>query len=47
MAADVAMPQGLVRMMSKLPKLPVVPDVARKVDAVLPKFLPKMSQVIR
>jgi hypothetical protein len=46
MAADVSMPQGLVRMMGKLPKLPVISNAARKVDAVLPKFMPRMSQII-
>lgn len=46
MAAAVSMPMGLVRMMQKLPVLPVIPNVARTVEGYLPKFLPAISQVI-
>lgn len=46
MAAGVSMPMGLVRMMQKLPVLPVVPDVAKGIEGVLPKFFPAISQMI-
>jgi hypothetical protein len=46
MAAQVVMPQGLVRMMTKLPAIPGVPKIFQSVESVLPKFLPRISDVI-
>lgn len=46
MAAAVSMPQGVVRMMKKLPSLPVIPMVVGTVDGVLPKFFPRLSDIV-
>jgi hypothetical protein len=40
------MPLGLVRMMKKLPAIPVVPNIFKSVESVFPKFLPRISDVI-
>lgn len=46
MAAAVSMPLGVVRMMKKLPSLPLVPQVVSTVDGILPKFFPRLSDIV-